>query len=100
MTFEQALEKLNGRDSRKVGNNTYLERLDADRVGVRLHGTYVVEISEGGTYRLNSGGWRTVTTKDRINTFAPCRVSQVRGEWIVRHGGADMPFADGMTLST
>lgn len=100
MTFKQALEKLNGRESRKLENNTYLERIDVDRVAVRLHRTYVVEIREGGAYRLNSGGWRTATTKDRINKYAPCRLSQVRGAWIIRHGGEDMPFADGMILDT
>lgn len=99
MTYASACDKLNGRDSRKVGNNTYLERIDSQTVGVRLHGTHVVTIHADGRYTLNSGGWRTATTKSRINDYAPARLSQRRGEWFVCRDGAEVEFCDGMTLT-
>ena len=99
MTYANACDKLNGRGSRKVGNNTYLERIDSDTIGVRLHRTHVVTIHADGRYTLNSGGWRTVTTKSRINHYAPARVTQRAGEWFVRHDGDEVEFCDGMILS-
>jgi hypothetical protein len=100
MTFSKALDKLDGRDSRKIANNTYLERIAADAVAVVLHGTAVVTFRRDGTCTLDSGGWKTATTKDRINNFSPFRVSQVRGVWLVRINGDDVPFVDGMTFAT
>lgn len=99
MTLDQALDKLDGRDSRKLGNNTYLERIDADTVGIRLHRTYVVTLHDG-RFSLDSGGWRTPTTKSRMNDYAPCRVVQERGEWWVCFNGERHRFTDGITFST
>lgn len=57
--------------ARKVANNTL--RIETDRgYKIRLHQTDVFEAiaHRGGTvYRLNSGGWQTKTTKDRINAY-------------------------------
>lgn len=58
----------------KVGNNTYARRLTPGNFGpiaVRLHETDVVIAYVDGSVRLDSGGWRTVTTKDRVNRFLP-----------------------------
>lgn len=54
------------------------------------HKTVVCELLPGGKTRLNSGGWRTATTKKRMNQFAEAmalrwRVYQHRGEWYVQH---------------
>jgi len=38
-----------------------------DEVGLILHNTRIVRIDAEGNVRLNSGGWRTVTTKRRMN---------------------------------
>lgn len=84
----------NGRllERKKLGNNTYGrlvhpdgEVLDAPEVRVMLHGTDVVTFLPDGTVRLDSGGWRTVTTKERMNRFAPnVSVYSARGVWYVR----------------
>lgn len=50
---------------------------------VRLHHTDVVTLHPDGSQTLDSGGWRTVTTKDRINAYAPVRVFSDRGSWFV-----------------
>lgn len=100
MTFGKANELLANRDRKKIANNTYLERLPSGSIGVKLHATYVVVIHADGTYTLNSGGWRTVTTKSRINQFSPAYVYQDDGEWYVNDGGFGnrVAFEDGMRV--
>ena len=88
--------KLQGRckDSRKVGNNTYLIRrgegycrhadtgkplpgtiVPEDDIAVRLHYTDVVTFKCDGDIVLSSGGFHTRTTKDRINQYLQQRRS-------------------------
>lgn len=98
-SFTEAVEKLGTRNSRKLANNTYLEKQPDGTIAVRLHSTNVVIYSPDGTITLNSGGWRTPTTKDRINTYSPLLVSQERGIWYVGKTYWDKAatFADGLT---
>jgi len=74
MNWQEAVKKLGGRESRKLENNTYLKRRDPGTITVQLHVTDVVTYQETGDTILNSGNWRTGTTKDRINTYAPAGV--------------------------
>jgi hypothetical protein len=57
---------LTSRGQRKIGNNTYLQRRADLTIGLMYHATDVVTFTPDGI-TLNSGGWRTVTTKERIN---------------------------------
>jgi len=106
MTHTEAVSMVRGKrnaNRRKVGNNTYAEILSDGSVGIMLHSTYVVKIHENNLYTLNTGGWYTPTTKDRINQFCPARVSQRKGEWYVSRRCADgcrneFPFIDGMVV--
>ena len=82
-------------------NNTQV--IKGARMAVVLHGTTVVSWDET-TVTLNSGGWRTVTTKARMNQASNeyglgYTVWQDRGKWYVNHGGTITPFEDGMTFS-
>lgn len=105
LTYSEAKEKLeNSRTGRrKLKNNTYLEWRGVAAIAVRLHKTDVVTLHEDGSYTLNSGGWRTVTTKDRINTYAPVSLFSDKGEWYVRAkrdwDGPQWGFADGMSVA-
>lgn len=94
MDFATASATIKKRESKKVGNNTYLVRISPETIGVRLHDTIVVRIHSDGTYTLNSGGWRTVTTKARINEFCPVKVGQKKYEWFV----GNEPFYDGIRV--
>jgi len=82
-SYQNALEILKDRAQKKVANNTYLVRTSPDCIGVRLHDTIVVYLFADGTTRLNSGGYQTNTTKNRINCFSPLRVQQVKNVWSV-----------------
>lgn len=66
-------------------NNTRLFRRGPDVLAVRLHATDVVTVWEDSRVALDSGGWQTMTTKDRMNGYAPVRISSVKGTWYVSH---------------
>jgi len=102
MTHSEAVSMVHGKRNakrRKVGNNTYAEILHDNSVGIMLHSTYVVKIHPDNTYTLQTGGWQTVTTKDRINQYSPVRVYQRKYEWFVKINGKEFPFMEGMVVS-
>lgn len=75
-------------------------------IAVRLHATEVVTHWEDDQVTLNSGGYRTVTTKARMNAYLPTRYSvrSHRGVWKVHYReddgqwNAGVDFYDGITL--
>lgn len=103
-TYDQANDSLTGRNKnrRKVGNNTYANRRENGDIAITLHDTDVVTYHSDGTYTLNSGGWLTVTTKDRLNSYSPFVVHSIKGRWQVNlsadHLAGEVPFYDGMRL--
>lgn len=53
---------------RKLAGNTYLEgNPDRGWYGIRFHSTLIVVFHSDGRITLNTGGWKTATTKKRIN---------------------------------
>lgn len=92
-------------DRRKVANNTYAIRRDDDTIAIRLHETDVVTVTRDNRVRLETGGWYTVTTKERINRYIPGWTAYSdRGTWYVRHYAAGwenseaVRFFDGITI--
>lgn len=91
--------QLQGRNksSRKLDNNTYAERRGED-IAIRLHQTDILTYKKDGTIVANSGGWKTTTTKDRLNNYLPSgwSVSQRKGLWYWRNWDQDdVLFTDG-----
>lgn len=90
-TWEDADTLLGDRDSMKIGNNTWLHRSyvgDSEDILVRLHSTYIIRYwgpnsSNPKHVTLHSGGYRTVTTKQRMNLLTNVRVTQENYEWFV-----------------
>lgn len=86
-------------------NNTSIKN-DAYGISVTLHGTTVFEFNKrSGEIKLDSGGWMTSTTKNRINQAfnklgLAYTLSQKEGEWHVydRKSGDVIPFEDGMII--
>ena len=113
MNFTDANALLVGRykHSKKLGNNTYLVRNDDGSVAVKLHDTNVVTMKEDGTIILDSGGWRTNTTKERMNHYMPSGydISQRKSIWYLIHRTynakngwktvAEMTFKDGCGIN-
>jgi len=99
MNYTALNDQLTGRckAGRKLGNNTYAERR-GDNIAIRLHSTDVLTYAPDGTVTVTSGGWKTHTTKDRLNTYLPNghRISQAKGVW---HWHTGQPFTDGDTIA-
>ncbi|AFU88327.1 hypothetical protein CcrSwift_gp334 [Caulobacter phage CcrSwift] len=71
--------------SSKPARNT-LDYTTSDGVRrVRLHDTDVLTFHVNGAVEINTGGWNTLTTRDRINAFAPphVRVYSDKGRAVV-----------------
>ena len=60
---------------------------------IQLHRTDVLVFTMRGTMILDSGGWTTQTTKERINRFLPkgYRVESASGKWYVTRHTPDNP---------
>ena len=72
------------------------------RTVVRYHDTDVVSFS-AKEITLNSDGWKTATTKRRMNQASAefnlnYHVYQSAGEWFVEIAGVHIEFSDGMTI--
>jgi hypothetical protein len=101
MTHAEATKMVLGkrnRSQRKVGNNTYAYIEHDGSVAIELHGTKVVVIYPNGLYKLNSGGYRTSTTKKRINQYSPVKVYQKNYTWYV-NAGNEPEFEDNMLVT-
>jgi hypothetical protein len=67
------------------------------------HNTAIVGVYVDGTIRLNSGGWRSATTKLAMNQASNqdnlgFKVYQRKREWYISYKGAELAFSDGMFL--
>lgn len=109
LTFDKCTEILGNRTSKKLENNTYLVPLRGEfpnvtEFGIRLHNTYVVRITADG-YTLATGGYQTVTTKDRLNKYGPVMIWQRGYVWYwaprpMLNGDAAKVFQDGLHISS
>jgi hypothetical protein len=99
------------RDRVKIARNTWLERFTPERIerqsrarlysepgsfnaigrladypenaiGVRLHETYIVIHTPHWT-ELNTGGWATMTTRERMESFSQVQIGASRSGWAV-----------------
>ena len=92
--------------SKIIDHNTveYM-RIDGSRV-IRLHLTDIMTFKPNGDIVLNSGGWQTVTTKERMNKFLPSGwyLTQSKNVWYLGRGRWDDPdreeyvYQDGTTI--
>lgn len=83
----------------KLENNTRLINRGS-HFAVRLHNTDIVEIDHHNRYTLYTGGWETVTTKDRINKYSPVYIKQRDYTWYVNVDGEQVPFCEGMVFNS
>lgn len=101
--FDRA-DKRRGGARGKVAHNTTVEERrymrhsgNESSYAVRLHSTDVVTFHPDGSIELNTGGWQTPTTRDRMQRCG-VRVSMHLGIPGVRHGNSELPYVDGMML--
>lgn len=102
--METARDKSKGKP---IANNTRLYEKNpiADEGGglgssgyeIRLHGNLIIEIHPCYV-KLYDGGWKTVTTKARLNQFGMWAVYQKDFDWYVIVDGKHEDFVNGMVL--
>lgn len=99
--YSAADNALGDRRKKTIGNNTELVRKGGGDIAVELHGNEVVRFYGGGEVGLSSAGYKTSTTKDRLNRYTPRGVNivQRQGTWYLKRRGNKVPFEDGMTIS-
>ncbi|MCJ7816980.1 MAG: hypothetical protein MUP55_03940 [Candidatus Aenigmarchaeota archaeon] len=88
---------------KKLANNT-IEYVVGNERRIRLHHTDILIFSPG-RIKLNSGGWRTSTTRERIRNYLAGTeffLEQENHRWFVRsHDGKEASmFYDGITIDT
>jgi len=98
ITYEEAKAEYNERIAYQSGkyegvaleNNTRLVKR-GNSYAVKLHNTHVVVLHPDGSSETRTGGWQTVTTKNRINKYSPhARITQKDYAWYIngsREGG-------------
>lgn len=100
--FNQAETFLSRKSVRTVKGkrSTQVVRLSSDEIALRYHGTSVVTWHRNGDVVLRTNGFRTVTTKARINAAAPCRLWQTNFQWFVGQSSRiePVPFYEGMVV--
>lgn len=99
--FSGADNYLGGKDRRPIPSvrATDVHRIDADTIALRYQATDVVTYHADGRIVLNSGGWLTPTTKQRINDFSPANIYQQKGAWYFGGSAARLEFQDGIAVS-
>jgi hypothetical protein len=80
--------------------STWLKRRSGGAIAVQYHETDVVTVRANGSFQLNSGGWKTMTTKDRMNCYLPRGVTvfSERGIWYVTTPKRTAVYRDGMVI--
>jgi len=78
---------------------------ESGNVSVYLWGTKIVSITDEQGFQVFTGGYRSVTTKSRINGILHMlgynyRIFQKNGEWFVRRAdGFTFEFSEGCTIT-
>jgi hypothetical protein len=79
-------------------NNTRVLRINDVTVGIKLHNTVIIEYTKQGTIRLNTNGWKTVTTRERMNRFQDkFSIFSEKFIWFLVYEDTYL-YKDGMTL--
>jgi len=99
LTYQELNSQLQGRnqESKKYANNTYIQRR-GENIAMLYHDTDVVTWYPDGDVILDSGGWHTITTKERINWAIEPEYRLTQQDRIWRVNGAR--YQDGMVIKT
>lgn len=105
-TFADIDAQLTGRirESHKTGNNTYLQRREGGSIALKLHKTDIITWYPDGSMKLDSGGWRTMLTKQRMNNYLPrhLQIFTDKGVWYMGGSWNDKSqskvFQDGIII--
>lgn len=89
----------NQANGKPIGRNTRLFRRENGAIAIRLYDTDIVVVNKDNSIELYTGGFRTVTTKERINRFIPCTLFQKNHQWYIGSYDNSIPFYEGIKLN-
>jgi len=86
--------------TQKISKSARVTKYKSGKIIIKLYNTDIAIIDKDKII-LNSGGYRTHTTKARINQFLPSSISlfQKGYNWYIRQGQDVKDFFDGIVLS-
>lgn len=107
MNYEKAKQLFDSAKNKETGKpiarSTRIVKIGADCYGIKFHETIVAQYHPNGSIVLNSGGWRTKTTKERINYALsidwPYRIISDNGQWFL-YSSSGYPKGDKICLFT
>lgn len=83
--------------ARVIANNTVQYTNSKGEIVIRLHNTDIITYKKNGSVVLNTDGWQTPTTKERLNRYMSerhIRIEQKNHKWTVN----GVPFVDGIEI--
>lgn len=94
-TYRDYLEFLGQKGNRKLAHNTYVWNNKGDII-ISLHNHHIIIYHKDGSVTIDTCGYSTVTTKQRLNQFSPIDVRQKNWEWYANgelweHGTFTLP---------
>lgn len=97
----QTKVSLNKKGNTKVYIDGVSELQGTDTV-IKLYDTEVVRFNDSRII-LNTGGWKTVTTKQRMNQASldyhlMFGVHQMKGQWFVSYDSVEIPFPNDVLI--
>lgn len=63
----------------KSGNTSVTESFGV--FYLRLHDNIIAEKYPNGTIKITNAGWKTATTKERLNALPDVSIKQIKGVW-------------------
>jgi hypothetical protein len=78
---------------------TYVVQPFPGRICIVYRGTPVITYAPNGGITLKTAGWRTVTTKRRMNQHTNARIFAKRGIWYVNYDGRTVEFAENLLIN-
>ena len=72
--WDAFIDKGKNKVDRPIGSNTRVHRNSDGSIGIRLHATDIVTFYDDGRFSIDTGGWNSTVTRDRINTYSLARV--------------------------
>ena len=99
-SFHDALTLLGDADQRTVDRNTLLLPMPDGSIGLKFHRTVVLRFNPSGTITLDADGFRTSTTKERMNQALPegFRIFQRANVWHLDTPSGTEDYSDGLTI--
>jgi len=102
--YRKNSEILNGcnyTEFKRINQNTIVYTEPHGTVVTRLHLTDIAVLHSNGNLQLRTGGWKTPTTKDRLNTVlagSGYYITQDHGIWYITGNNDSAPFYEGITI--